>query len=278
MSSHFVKQTLTAAALFAAVCVQAQVDVVESTPVGGSTLPAAPTGVVNSIANDNNAPPTNAAANSFYQLQLLQQEVLELRGLLEEQAFQLKRLKQQRTDDYLDLDRRISALSGAGLSSAQGAGGVGRSHLSTASRPTSTAANSGPQPGQVGSAPNVDAEASTYRAAYDLLKQRQVDAAITAFSDLLIDHPEGKYAANAHYWLGEIFLLKNDLESSRQWFTRLLEGFPGHRKVPDAQFKLGKVYHLLGDPDQAKQLLQTVAASNADSARLARKYLEQNFQ
>jgi len=262
-------KTLTAAALFAAVSVQAQVAVVESTPIGGQAATS-----TESYTDDSNisataeALPVNVSADRFYQLQLLQQEVLELRGLLEEQAHQLKRLKQQRTDDYLDLDRRISALANGSTSSVgRDSGLVGES-----------SDNSG---GTIPAATNVassDSEALAYRSAYDLLKQRQVDQAITAFSDLLIDYPEGKYAANAHYWLGEIFLLKNDLESARQWFTRLLDGFPGHRKVPGTQFKLGKVYHLLGDKEKSRVLLDSVAATRSDAARLAKKYIEQNFQ
>lgn len=47
-------------------------------------------------------------ANVKLGMQLLQQEVLQLRGMVEEQAHELKRLKQQRLDDYLDLDRRLS--------------------------------------------------------------------------------------------------------------------------------------------------------------------------
>jgi len=262
-------KTLTAAALFAAVSVQAQVAVVESTPIGGQAATAS-----ESYVNDSTTPvtgealPVNVSADRFYQLQLLQQEVLELRGLVEEQAHQLKRLKQQRTDDYLDLDRRISALGNGGAPSAA-------SDSTLVAESGQSGSTTSPAVNNVAGS---DVEAEAYRSAYDLLKQRQVDQAITAFSDLLIDHPEGKYAANAHYWLGEIFLLKNDLESARQWFTRLLDGFPGHRKVPGAQFKLGKVYHLLGDMEKSRVLLDSVAATRSDAARLAKKYIEQNFQ
>jgi len=262
-------KTLTAATLFAAVSVQAQVTVVESRPIGGQA--ATSTGAYTDDSNISataEALPVNVSADRFYQLQLLQQEVLELRGLLEEQAHQLKRLKQQRTDDYLDLDRRISALANGSTPS------VGRDSGLVAE----SSNNSGGATPATTNVASSDSEALAYRSAYDLLKQRQVDQAITAFSDLLIDYPEGKYAANAHYWLGEIFLLKNDLESARQWFTRLLDGFPGHRKVPGTQFKLGKVYHLLGDKEKSRVLLDSVAATNSDAARLAKKYIEQNFQ
>ena len=258
-------KTLTAATLFAVVSVQAQVDVVESTPIGGQSTTAT---VEPYSAAPTEALPLNAPADRYYQLQLLQQEVLELRGLLEVQAHQLKRLKQQRTDDYLDLDRRLSALTNGGASS-------GNSDSPTVASPSYSGGGAVSPASSIGAS---DSEAVAYRSAYDLLKQRQVDQAITAFSDLLIDHPEGKYAANAHYWLGEIFLLKNDLESARQWFTRLLDGFPGHRKVPDTQFKLGKVYHLLGDNEKSRVLLDSVAATSSNAARLAKKYIEENFQ
>ena len=44
----------------------------------------------------------------FAQLQMLQEELRELRGQLEEQAHQLRRLEQQQKDNYLDLDGRLS--------------------------------------------------------------------------------------------------------------------------------------------------------------------------
>ena len=71
-------------------------------------------GTLNAATPTTNIPaasPSAAATNQAYQIQQLQQEVLELRGLLEEVSFELKRLKQQRLDDYLDLDKRLGELS-----------------------------------------------------------------------------------------------------------------------------------------------------------------------
>ena len=260
------KRILTAVVLVSApTLLSAQVPIVEvgasgsaaSAPKPVASQPQATPGFIPPVEAET--APANSQAEIFYQLQTLQQEVLELRGLVEEQAFELKRLKQQRLDDYLDLDRRLSALTGA----AQAPG----------TEPNGTATSSA-QPSQVASAD----EAGSYRAAYDLLKQRQIDQAVEAFNQHLIGFPQGKYAANAHYWLGEIFLLKNDLELARQWFTKLLDGFEGHRKVPDAKFKLGKVYDLMGDKAKAKRLLEEVAASGADASRLARNYLDQHYR
>ena len=243
--------------------VAAQVPVIESAPLGqrpvnqaaapvGSTLPGFRQPRQAASANPN------PQAELFYQLQVLQQEVLELRGLVEEQAHELKRLKQQRHDDYMDLDRRIS---GAGTK--PGAAVTPTTEPSPGATPVTAVAGSG--------------EKQRYRAAYDLIRQRQFDEAIAALDGYLGEYPQGQYSANAHYWLGEIYLQKNDLESARQWFTRLIDGFATSRKVPHAKFKLGKVYHLLGDKTQAKLLLQEVARGGTDVASLAEGYLQQNF-
>ena len=47
------------------------------------------------------------SAESQYQLQLLKQEVSELRGLVEELTYQLQRLSSVSDDRYLELDRRF---------------------------------------------------------------------------------------------------------------------------------------------------------------------------
>lgn len=270
------KKSLLAVCIAYSLSSHAQVEVVESQPAERystsqqtSVFKAAPVGAT-SIGDttpvnvtDN---PANSQAEMFYQLQILQQEVLELRGIVEEQAFELKRLKQQRMDDYLDLDRRLGRLSGTPASTAN----------STPSAPRNTGTRA-PAPVQGGALAAND-EIQLYRSAIDLvLKEKNYDKAVSELNAYLTRYPRGRYAANAHYWLGEIFLLKNDLEQARQWFSRLLEGFADHRKAQDAKFKLGKVYHQLGDSAKAKALLQEVAASNSEASRLARNYLKDNL-
>ncbi|WNO08108.1 tol-pal system protein YbgF [Teredinibacter sp. KSP-S5-2] len=201
-------------------------------------------------------------AELYYQLQVVQQEVLQLRGQVEEQAHQIKKLKQQRLDDYIDLDRRLSQL---------GQPGSGRPVLSSST--DSQTSNSSTASGGAQAS-----ELQSYRSAIDLvLKQQKYDQAADALMQHLKDYPSGRYAANAQYWLGEIYLLKNELETARQWFTKLLSTYPDHNKVPDAQFKLGKVHHLLGDDAKAKEFLNKAASSNSSAASLARDYLKLNF-
>lgn len=218
--------------LLAAGMAQAQVEVIDSSPQGAASGRGAQ---------------ANQQAELYYQLQTLQQEVMELRGLVEEQAHELQRLKQQSLDNYLDLDRRVSALTTGAVS------------------PLAV-----PVAGQA-------SEADMYNAAYDLLKQRKIDESVAAFEAHLQAYPRGEYAGNSYYWLGEIYLLKDDLTRAEEWFSNLLREFPDSRKVYDAQFKLGRVYHLQGREERAQELLNIVAASSSDASRLARQYLDENF-
>jgi len=199
---------------------------------------------------------------SYNQIQSLQQEISELRALVEEQGHQISRLKQLQLDNYVDLDRRVSLLSGNSSAKEQ------NNDLSVESAVLADI------PPSVSSGLS---EADEYKAAYDLLRQRQVDQSLIAFKDYLKKYPSGEFSANSCYWLGEIFLLKNQLPQARDWFAKLLQDFPESNKVPDAKFKLGKVYHLMGDKKRAKPLLDDAATGLGDSARLAKQYLKDNF-
>ena len=52
----------------------------------------------------------NVPLLSFLPLQLLQDEIMRLRGQLEEQDHYIRQLKQQRLDDYVRFDKRIADL------------------------------------------------------------------------------------------------------------------------------------------------------------------------
>lgn len=259
------------AAVIGAPLAQAQAQVVDSPNRLMTTSPAAPgsgpgaqasTPQVFAAAPAQAQSPASSQQELFYTVQALQEEVATLRGLVEEQDYELKRLKQQRLDDYLNLDRRLAELSGKPVA---GTGSVSDSRSGSAA--TRATAPSGEQSAD---------EMQSYRAAIDLvLRQKNYDQAVIAFNQYLTDYPQGTYAANSEYWLGEISLLQGDLEKSRVWFERLLTDYPAHDKAADAQYKLGTVYHKLGDVQKAKSLLNEVVAKNpnTNAARLASNYL-----
>lgn len=205
------------------------------------------------------------------QVQQLQQEVMRLNGKVEEQAHELRTLKEQSLERYVDLDRRVSALTTGGDAPASSGASVATAGGDASS--TIGAADVSAQPG----------EAAAYQAAYDLVRTQQFDQAVAAFNQFLRQYPSGRFAPNAHYWLGELYLVVQpvDLESSRQAFTLLLDEYPDNAKVPDAMYKLGRVHFMKGNRDRAREYLDKVVRdygdSNSAAARLAQEFIDENY-
>ena len=217
----------------------------------------------------------SAGSNQYYQMQVLQEEVQMLRGLVEELNYELQQIKQRQMDDYLDLDRRLSAVASGRPAANQNQSGT-KSYGGVDTVPSK---GDGVLTGAV-SAEVVDA--AVIKANYDnasnlLLKQRDMDGAVMAFKQHIVDFPTSPYAPNAYYWLGEIYLLQGQDELSRQAFTSVLEQYANHGKAMDSRFKLGKIYHQLGEMERARELLELAAQSNGSVAIKSRDYLDKNF-
>lgn len=120
-------------------------------------------------------------------------------------------------------------------------------------------------------------EREAYREAFDLLKERDYDGAKEEFVDLLSSYPQGQFADNARYWLGEIGYVTEDYGSAQAQFNRLITDYPLSPKVPGAMLKLGYIYASQGDTEQSRQVLQDIIVRFPDSteSRLAQGRLEQ---
>lgn len=204
----------------------------------------------------------------FYQIQVLQQEVQQLRGMVEEQSHQLERLARDQQEQYLDLDRRMQALRE----------GAGQARVAS---PAEQGAGSGRPPGGAGAGSAAagsgsgGSEREAYAEAFDLMRQRQFEASAQAFEALIQNYPNGAYTPNAFYWLGELHLAQDELEPARQSFAQVVNLYPDHQKVPDALYKLGVAYHRLGDVERARQYLNQVRSDypQSSAAGLAQTYL-----
>ena len=208
-------------------------------------------------------------AELFMRFQQLEADVAQLRGQVEEQSHRLEQLEKQQKEQYLDLDKRIVALQQG--QPAPSAAPVGSSTGPTAvGGPTSTAAAAPVVP-----SPSLS-ERDAYNAAFELTKGRRFQQAIDAFNELLVKYPNGQYTSNAYYWLGECYLAlpEPNLEKARQSFMQVVNLYPTNAKVPDSLYKLGIVYHRLGDRSQALGYLDRVQSQfpGTRAAQLAQAY------
>ncbi len=120
-------------------------------------------------------------------------------------------------------------------------------------------------------------EREAYRAAFDLLKDRKYPQAKQEFTSMLARYPQGQFADNGLYWLGEIGYVTKDYPSALIHFNRLVADYPLSPKLPSAMLKLGYVYSDQNDLEQARRILTEVAKRFPDTTegRLAQGRLEQ---
>lgn len=119
------RRILTLLTLALPLAAMAEVPVLESSSMQqGSSYPPAGYGTAGSYAGAGAQAPASAQGMLFNQLEQMQQEIAQLRGMLEEQQNEIQRLKQEGLERYQDLDQRISsgaAGAGASANSANGA-------------------------------------------------------------------------------------------------------------------------------------------------------------
>ena len=258
---------------------------VEDLGAGASPLPRTPASVQAQAAAQ---PQSNQAlVDLYYEVQSLRDEIRELRGVVEEQANELRQLQQRQMDDFQDLDRRISNGALANADTGEGSTRIppsqsgGGSTPSTAVTPgqsaeSRTSSSSMSEPSSTVSLAS-DGDYKAYITNYNLIKARKIDEAIAGFNVFIAKFPNSQYTANSYYWLGEIYLLQNNLAEAETAFATVIQKYPAHRKALDAKFKLAKVYHLQGDNERAKVVLGEVANTNSSAAALAKAYLADNF-
>jgi tol-pal system protein YbgF len=245
--------------------------VVAEISAADTSYPPSGYGTPGTYAETGASAPVSAQGMLFTQLEQMQSEIAQLRGLLEEQQNDIQRMKQENLERYQDLDKRLSG-GAAGAAANMNSQATGAINASAA--PTPPAA----EQGQAASGEPADPakEKLFYDAAFDLIKAKDFEKASQAFAAFLRKFPNSQYAGNAQYWLGEVTLAKGDLQGAGQAFAKVSQAYPSHGKVPDSLFKLADVEQRLGNTDRAKGILQQVVAQfpGSSAAQLAQRDLQ----
>ena len=218
------------------------------------------------LAKDTDPNPLTDPANLLTKLQDLQQEIQELRGQLEVQTRDLKLLQQQQLAFYKDLDQRI-----------QGNENSHNEQLITKIETTNIPEQlvnhrTNAKPLRT----NPADEQISYLAAYELVKNKRYDDALKAMQTFVQLHPSGGYTPNAQYWLGELYLVKNNYKEAIKHFDIVLKDFPTSSKTAACTLKTGFALAGLGKINEAQQTLKQVLKNYPDTstAQLAQVKLE----
>lgn len=247
------------------------------------------------LANDNVAPRSSSEnAMLLAKVQGLQQEVQELRGQLEVQAHDLKLLQQQQLTFYKDIDARLQRSSSAvATTKKEPAADLALAPSKPVPAPTPTPTKLAPEPAreismEKSKTPTPTPAASpagrtnpadeqiSYMAAYELIKNKKYDDALSSMDAFVVKYPQGGYTANAQYWLGELYMVKHDYSQAIDHFDTVLRKFPSSSKAAASMLKIGYALAASGKTEEARKKLQQVVKTYPDTstAQLASAKLE----
>jgi len=228
----------------------------------------------------------------------LQSEVQALRGLVEQQTNEIEQLKKRSRDQYVDLDARLTRIEG-GAPAAPSADNTMQDATSATTAAASTAPTEPLQAGQLAmeepalaatpsappetvpvdeaatapsaAIPGPGDEKTAYDDAFAALRDGRYAESARRFSTFLQQYPNGEFADNATYWLGESYYVTQNYQVALDTFGDLLGRFPNSAKAPDAQLKVGYCFYELRDWPKAESALNDVISRYPDTtvARLA---------
>lgn len=238
-------------------------------------------------------------SNLQLQILQLQQEMQELRGIVEQLQYSMESPGGRQgthfdgpSPDYGDPPpllppgadfsdvREAAPATTDGPADGEGTEGQGRGDRLGSMKPSYT-----PPPTSTGrmaipSLPSPETpggnERDAYRSAFELLKDRQYDQAAEAFREMLARYPEGQFADNGRYWLAETDFIRRDFPAALVEYDRLVNGYPQSPKVPGSLLKIGYIHYEQEDWPQARKALEEVVRRfpTSTEARLAQSRLD----
>ncbi len=203
------------------------------------------------------------------QVNQLRQEIQALRSQVEDLQQQNEQLKSSNRSQYLDIDGRLNRLEGGAAPAAGLPDLVGGA---TAAPATPAASERTPTiHGDRSAIANMADERSAYEHAFDALKNARYAESAELFQQFLQQYPQGSYAPNAIYWLGESYYVTQNYPLAEEQFRALIQRYPTHDKTPGALLKVGLSQYGMKDLDAAETTLESVGRQypGTDAARTA---------
>ena len=229
------------------------------------------------LSNQTQSPPNSDALSLLLeQNQQLRAELQALRGIVEEQGFELRKMQRDSLNRYTSTDTRLSAIE-SGPSDVAGRSSV---ISSDSNLPLIDPSAIAPQPEQaieeintqeaksVGVSPAsnsrgtlqpaVLSEQQLYQMAYDSVINSNFERSIAEFDQYMSVYPSGRFVTNAHYWKGQAYLYLERFTEAKDSYEIILDRYNESAKLADAMYGLGLAYQGLGNITQARQLLNEI--------------------
>ena len=186
----------------------------------------------------------------YKKIEVLEEEIRDLRNILEENSILVDRSLELQQQRYLDLDARILEISKI-----------------SSEKPSSVDQE----------AQYLDSEEKElFKSALILFEESRFAEALEIFSQIIITFPDGSFTADAYFWSGELFLAQEMFEDAKLSFKNVVDNFYQHSRTPDSLFKLGEIYRIEGDIERSLEFYEKVKQDFPDSgaSQLSKKSQE----
>ena len=240
-------------------------------------------GISLDAAQTQSSSSSDALSLLLEQNQQLRAELQALRGIVEEQGFELRKLQRDTLNRYTSNDERLTALEGGASASsnlstqAPLSPSISNSQRDVSSSVSSTdnavttresvddfigersSLNNLQTSNRRGSLqPAVLSEQQLYQMAYDSVINSDFERSIAEFDQYMSVYPSGRFVTNAHYWKGQAYLYLERYSEAKESYEIILNRYEDSAKLADAMYGLGLAYQGLGNVTQARQLLNEI--------------------
>ncbi|HHL31081.1 MAG TPA: tol-pal system protein YbgF, partial [Oceanospirillales bacterium] len=208
-------------------------------------------------------------ADIVIQNQTLQQQIAELKGVIEEQNHQIQSLKEKQKLLYIDVDSRLSDLEAKNSPSNPNPQSTGDATPATQPATVEVAENYGETStatAALNDEPVLSSAQDDYDIAFAHLRGGRFLESARAFEDFIQKYPQNELTDNAYYWLGESYYVKRQYPQALSAFQSLTEKFPDSAKAADSWLKIGYSYYEMDDFVKADENLKKVINNNPNTS------------
>jgi branched-chain amino acid transport system substrate-binding protein len=103
-----------------------------------------------------------------------------------------------------------------------------------------------------------------YKSAYDEYQRGELDKAERHFQDFVVQYPRTSLTDDALYFLGDIYLQRQEYKVAAIQFERLLSYFPSSPHLKEAQWSLARCYFKMGGYKDALSLARPLLSAVED--------------
>jgi len=215
---------------------------------GAASAPAAESGAA------RNGGGSTLLADLTVRMEQLSSQLSELTGQIEELRHENRQLKKRLERFETDVNQRLSALEDGRAAAGPDTAGpdpVPVPHIA-AGGDAAAASESDPalaeavtsgtdETGEDGAADASETASveEQYERAYSLLRRGRMEDAEAAFQGFVERNGDHDLAANAQYWLGETFYVRENYPRAAQAFLSAYQDYPDSNKAADSLLKLG---------------------------------------